>query len=278
MTRRATLRNVLIAFPIVLAAGSGRAQDQVPAVGASPTSTGCFTDTIGHPFETFICWMKDNNVSAGIGGGQYGPGQSVTRGEMAVFMQSSADVPPATGLITVHAGNGNWRPFSSTDDLKFSYFSNALQIAKPGVGSSFVAIHPDLPTTLYGRSLQLVGVELCYAASADAFVTYVELNVTTSSAGAGTRLLVLSDATDRTDSACRYYVPASPVGLSAEHGANFYLQGTWTVANSPLSLSRTTFVLQPTETVAVPPSRPGAEMEVLRPRDPGDPQTETASR
>ncbi len=28
-------------------------------VGKAHATTGCFTDTIGHPFETFICWMLD---------------------------------------------------------------------------------------------------------------------------------------------------------------------------------------------------------------------------
>jgi hypothetical protein len=278
MERRSILRGVLFALFIVVTPGVGRAFDEVPAVGEVPGTTGCFTDTIGHPFETFICWMSDNSVSAGIGGGQYGPGLPVTRGEMAVFMQRSANVPPATGLITISAGNANWRPFTSEDPLAFTYFSSVLQASRTSAGGSFLSVHPDVPTVLYGRSVQFVGVEFCYGASANVTLSYVEINFTTSSAGAGGRTLAFSDSTARTDSACRYYVLPSPIGLTVENGVNFFVQGSWAVAGSPLSIGRTTFVLQPTETVAAAPSRPGVETVVLRPRDAGDPSTESAPR
>lgn len=38
------------------------------SVGKAYASTGCFTDTVGHPFETYICWMKDNGITGGSGG------------------------------------------------------------------------------------------------------------------------------------------------------------------------------------------------------------------
>jgi hypothetical protein len=278
MNRRSILRSVLPVLFIVLTPGVGRAADEAAGFGEAPHTTGCFTDTNGHPFETFICWMKDNGISAGIGGGLYGPDLSVTRGQMAVFMQASADIPPATGQITVSAGNGNWRPFNSSDNPTYTYFSSLLQVTKPTTGSNFLSVHPDVPTTLYGRSLQFVGVEFCYETSANVAVTYVEINVTTSSAGPGSRTLLFSDPTSRTDAACRYYVLPSPVTLTVENGVNFFIQASWAAASVPLNISRTTFVLQPTETVAAAPSRPGAETVILRPRAASDPSTEPPSR
>jgi hypothetical protein len=50
-------------------------------------STGCFTDTNGHVFETYICWLFDNGISVGYGDGTYGPNDNITRGQMAVFLQ-----------------------------------------------------------------------------------------------------------------------------------------------------------------------------------------------
>jgi hypothetical protein len=36
-------------------------------------ATGCFLDTNGHWAETFICWMKDNGITGGTGGGTTAP-------------------------------------------------------------------------------------------------------------------------------------------------------------------------------------------------------------
>jgi len=278
MRRKSIALGSLLALFIVLSPGVGQASDEVSAAVEAPNSTGCFSDTNGHLFETFICWMKDNGITAGIGGGLYGPELPITRGEMAVFVQKSAAIPPATGLITVSAGNGNWRPFSSSEVLNSTYFSSALYVAKPTAGTNFLSVHPDIPTTLYGRSLQLAGVEFCYEASADVALSYVEINVQASSAGSGSRTLAFSDPTNRTDSACRYYVLPAPMNLTAENGVNFFIQGNWAVAGSYLHITRTTFVLQPTETVAAAPARPGAETVTLRPKVAGDPSTEPPRR
>jgi hypothetical protein len=197
---------------------------------------------------------------------------------MAVFMQRSANVPPATGQITVSAGNGNWRPFSSTDGITFNYFSSVLYATKSTAGSTFLSVHPDIPTTLYGRNLQLVGVEFCYEASANVVLSYVEINIPDSSDGSASRMMVYTDNTDRTDTACRYYVLPAPADLTVEGGVNFFIQGNWISDGSTLRIARTTVVLQPTETVAAAPSRPGAETVILRPRDAGDPSTEPPSR
>ncbi len=79
-------------------------------VGQAYATTGCFTDTNGHWAETFICWMKDNGITTGIGGGNYGPEDNVTRAQMAVFMQkldelavSQASLADATNLTAAKA-------------------------------------------------------------------------------------------------------------------------------------------------------------------------------
>ena len=58
----------------------------VPRVAAAS----CFPDVEGHWAETFICWLKSEGIVSGYGDGTYRPDNSVTRGEMAVYIQRVA--------------------------------------------------------------------------------------------------------------------------------------------------------------------------------------------
>jgi hypothetical protein len=231
---------------VVLAAGV--------AVGRTYATTGCFPDTNGHWAEIFICWLKDNGISSGYPDMTYRPENNVTRAEMAVMLKNQANVPPATGLILVSAGFGNWLPFNSNDPLEFAYFSGSTFVDRTAIGYNYLSVQPDLATVLYGRSLQLNGVEFCYGASASAILDYVEINTFRHTTGAGNRSLLFSDSTDRTDAACRLYTLATPAVLTAEDGANFFISVNWTVASSGFYIGRTTFIFQPTETIAAPPA------------------------
>lgn len=224
------------------------------SVGRVSASTGCFNDTNGHWAETFICWMSDNGITGGYPDGGYHPNSNVTRAEMAVFMKAQADVPPSKGQILVSTGMANWRPFSSADNLTFTYFSSTTAVRKATVGANYITIHPDLTTVLYGRSLNLVGVEFCYDASVDAVFSGMEINTTEHSTGPGTRTLQFSDNTDRTDAACRLYTLTTPATLTAEMGVSFYALIDWKVASTDFFVGRTTFILAPTETIAAQPS------------------------
>ncbi len=225
-----------------------------PFAGNANAATGCFPDTNGHWAETFICWMLESGITAGYGDGTFRPENSITRAEMSVFLKSVSDLQDskASGLILVTAGHGDWKPFSSGDNLSFSYFSSSTYVTKATAGSNFLSIYPSIPTVLYGKSLQLLGVELCYAAQANAYLSYVEINKATS---AGNRTMLFSDATDRTDAACRYYVLEEPETLTAEDGLNLFVQATWTTSTN-FNLGRATFVLRTTDVPAAPPSTP----------------------
>jgi hypothetical protein len=50
----------------------------------------CFTDTAGHWAESFICWLQGAGITSGYPDGSYRPNNSVTRAEMAVFLQQVA--------------------------------------------------------------------------------------------------------------------------------------------------------------------------------------------
>jgi hypothetical protein len=222
-------------------------------VGRTSASTGCFSDTNSHWAETFICWLKDNGVSIGYPDGTYRPENYITRAEMAVMMKNQANVPPTNGLILISAGFGNWVPWFSTDPVDFSYYSGRTLASRP-IGGTYLSVQPDLPTVLYGRSLQLVGVEFCYLATASAVLDYVEINTYTHSTSSGTRDLRFSDGTDRTDGACRVYYLSTPYTLTAEDGVNFFIGVNWTVDYASFEIGRTTFILQPTGTIAAPPA------------------------
>jgi hypothetical protein len=170
-----------------------------------------------------------------------------------------------SGLILVSSSSGDWKPFSSGDNLSYSYFSSSTYVTRATAGSNFLSLHPSIPTVLYGRSLELVGVEFCYTAQANAYVSYVEINKMDSSSGTGTRKLLFSDPTDRTDSACRYYVLSSPELLTANDALNFFVQGVW-VTSTNLNFGRTTFVLRTTDIAAAAPSFPSG---IISPAMPG---------
>ncbi len=216
-------------------------------------TTGCFLDTNGHWAETFICWMKDNKITTGTGGGNYSPNNNVTRAEMAVFMQRQAEIPPSTGDIYVSAGFANWHPFNSSDPLSYTFFSSQTQVSRSAAGSSFLSINPDIPTVLYGRSLIFKGVQFCFDTFASTSLNYVEINTYSHTSGSLGRNLRFSDPTTRTGNSCRLYTLASPITLTANDGVNFFIQVNWTVAASQFAIGRTTFIFAPSATVAATP-------------------------
>lgn len=225
-------------------------------VGQAYATTGCFTDTNGHPFETFICWMKDNGITNGTGGGKFSPEDGVTRGQMAVFMQRQAEIPPSTGNILISAGFGSWRPFNSSDPMTYTYFSSQTQVTRTSAGSSFLSVNPDVPTVLYGRNLRLKGVQFCFDTFASTTLNYVELNTYSHTSGSLGRNLRFSDPTTRTGSLCQLYTLPAPIVLGPNDGVNFFIQVNWAVASSQFAIGRTTFILDPTATVAASPAAP----------------------
>lgn len=212
-------------------------------------ATGCFSDTNGNFFETYICWLKDNAISNGTGGGNYSPNDTVTRAQMAAFLQRQAEIPPSTGDILISAGFHNWKPFSSTDPLSYTYFSSQTQVTRSSTGSSFLSVNPDIPTVLYGRNLQLKGVEFCFDSFSSTSLNYVEINTYTHTSGSLGRNLRLSDSTSRTGNLCQMYTLPTPVVLTENDGVNFFIQVNWSVASSQFAIGRTTFILAPTTTL-----------------------------
>lgn len=264
---------VAICFSLVIAVSAFQ-------VGRVYATTGCFPDTNGHWAETFICWLKDNGITSGYPDGTYKPENSVTRAEMSIFLQkifnladssaqtkattaennakayadSLVNTPPSTGVITISENHGNWIKYFDTDNTSFSNYSSTKYVYKATTGSAFIALHPTLPTILYGKSLQLTAVEFCYTATATVMLNYIEINVPTHAAApSADQGKQFSDNTDRTDSICRYYALPAPVTLTADMVVDVYVAINW-ASSDAFQVGRTTFVLQPTGTTAVIPS------------------------
>jgi hypothetical protein len=235
----------------------------VGTVYATAATASCFSDIVGNPAAGAICWMKQNGLASGK---LFRPKDPTTRAQAAVWLQKVSQIPPTTGQILISDGFGNWRPFNSTDNLSFTNFSGSTYFYKATTGTNYLSLQPSIPTVFYGRSLQLLGVEFCYTASTNVHFSYVEINTYTHTTGPGTRDLRFSDNTDRTDTACRYYVLPAPVKLTAEDGVNIFIQGNWSLANAPLILGRTTFVFAPTDSKALAPS--GANVVTLQENGP----------
>ena len=235
--------------------------------GQAFASTGCFTDTNGHPLEVHICWLKDNGIVSAFADGTFRPNNNVTRAQLASFLFRANNVPPKTGAILVSSGFSNWQNFYSTDPISYSNFANGTYVKSSVANTYTLLLQPDLPVVLYGRSLKLVGAEICYQAQAGNFLSEVRLRTYTHSTNLASTNLSFMDANDRSDTACRYYVISTPVVMTAEMGASIYVDVTWTSANTEFGFGRTTFVFAPTETKAasVADSFSGDNLTILQP-------------
>jgi hypothetical protein len=254
--------------------------------GNTYAATGCFPDTSGHWAETFICWMKDNGVTSGYADGTYRPENNVTRAEMAIFLQkifnladssaqarantaetnaknyadSLVNVPPSTGNILLNIGFSNWSAFQSIDPVTYSYFATGAFFRRTSAGTTSFVLHPDIPVVLYGKSLSLIGVELCYQTAAGNVLTWVRLRTYNhASSVSSASVLRFSDTTERNDNACRYYMLPTPIVTTPEFGVGLGVDVYWSVANTNFAFGRTTFVFQPTDIAAanvnnLPPS------------------------
>ena len=173
-------------------------------------TTGCFLDTIGHPFETYICWMKDYGITGGSGGGNYSPDGYVTRGQMAVFMQRSSEVPPTKGDTYINVGPGAWIVDDTTGaGITLGTIKNYPGISHLGssnTGTHYFMLVPSLPSSLYNTEMYVKGVKLCYDAGHGATINVVSLLHYSS----GVIFNQISDYTIRSDKACSTFLMSNP--------------------------------------------------------------------
>lgn len=232
-------------------------------IGRASASAGCFNDTNGHWAEFFICWMKDNGISGGTGGGNYSPEKNVTRAEMAVFMAAQAEIPPSTGDIYINTGPSGWvEEYVSLAELR--HRAGYVEFATSESTDSYFMISPSLPSSLYGRKIFAKGVQLCYEAG-DAQMTHVILS---QYAGDGNLINIISDSTVRIDKTCRSYMFTNPTEFWG--GDQFTLEVAFHTlfVGTPgeLLIYSTTFILSPSaEPAMLAPAGARPIFEDLRP-------------
>jgi hypothetical protein len=66
-------------------------------VGATARAADAFTDTVGHPFEADIEWLRLSGITGGCAAGRFCPDAAVTREQMATFLSRALDLPTAAG-------------------------------------------------------------------------------------------------------------------------------------------------------------------------------------
>lgn len=223
---------IAMAVLLVLAFGIG--------VGRALATTGCFTDTIGHPWETYICWMKDNGITSGTTPTTYSPNGNVTRGQMAVFMQRQAEIPPSTGSININAGLNDWVANSATNGY-VSYFTGNSRLRASGAGTNFYQITPDLPSSLYGRQMYTHSVKLCYDATYGASIIGVQFQHWAD----GTIYREAADYTVRTDAGCRIYTFSFDGLLWGGDTVVLLITANFAGSGNEIIISATTFTLNP---------------------------------
>ena len=168
-------------------------------------------------------------------------------------IDSTGFVRPS-GLVLINAGFADWTPQNPSTTLDIGRNSNVATWQDSVAELVNFGAFPDLPVALYGKSLNLLGVELCYTASANAKLTsvVVDSTVTTTSAY-GPTTIGLSDGTVRTDAACRLYTLPTPLALNAETTAVAFVRLQFNAGGS-FNMGRTTFVLGATGTTAIAPT------------------------
>jgi hypothetical protein len=224
-------------------------------VGRVSATNDCLPDTNGNWTETFICWLKDNGISSGYPDTTYKPENNVTQAELVEMLKNQANVPQETGIFLVSSAFGDWVPSEGDNPLEFSYTTNGAGVVSSEANTYWLILYPDLPMVLYGGTLQLIGVEFCYFASDEAILNGVYIQALTQSSSVNDPNEQFSDNTDRTDETCRLYTLTTPVILTADDEASFWVSVNWKVANEIFGIGRTIFIMQSTETIATSPSR-----------------------
>jgi hypothetical protein len=177
-------------------------------------------------------------------------GRFAPKGEAYSRSESDALYLRPEGTIELTAGPSEWvyaGGFGPEPTL--SHFSDATALESTDETLSSMLVSPTLPTFLYGRETRLAGVEVCYDAAPNAVLGTVFLSLLEESNGIGAPPPIeelVTDATARTDSACRTYRPQSPVPIGRDKILSLVMLINFN-SKSPAKflIGRTSFTLLP---------------------------------
>jgi hypothetical protein len=157
---------------------------------------------------------------------------------------------PSSGTIAISANRSAWLVTNNAAPITADYSDVAQsRFTRTISGYNYLRIGVDMPVVLLGQELALTAVDFCYGASASAILSDLWVYRSTAVTGPGTTSQALIDTTDRTDAACRTYVPPAPVTLSAADALTLRIGVSW-VESVPFSAGRVTFYVDPTGNAA----------------------------
>lgn len=246
----------------------------------------CFTDTGGHWAETFVCWLKTNNLSGGYPDGSFKPDNNITRAEVAVFMQKvndlavsqdatnlaaaktyadSKDAITQTQLIqytndyfllesAFNAGPTSFQVWGGDLNGRIEYFSEFARMRSSAVSATTNPYTASItvPSNMYGSEMAVSGAKLCYdAATGGATLNNVSFDVHESD---GTSWRIIEDNVVRTDGpTCRTYdFTLGPGALFGGYHVNLSLLVDFTNNTKFLDVYSVTVYLTPTGNSATP--------------------------
>ncbi len=206
-------------------------------------------------------------------------------GGPALRLESNADRPPMTvnadagKALNLNAdeldGKDSGEFVQDTGEMTFSVFDSWMSSHSPsdpvtvdhrgnwttftrgaaGQTQSEVRLAPPLPSSLYGKSMLLTGMEICYNTSDPAValsrVTLLRYSSTTGNTAGGN--FVVNDYSPTDGNQCRMYT-GTPRLMGTNSFALLEIYVNWSESTSQTSfnISRTTFFLEPSDTAAAP--------------------------
>ncbi len=267
------------------------------AGSAGAASQDCFTDVTTHWAENFICWMKDNGLTSGYPDGTFKPDNSITRAEVAVFIQKLHDFVVAkdattladaktyadtqdaatlvsahayadinmTGDVTINAGSTVWVPNAGGTQRISSLISYAE--FRPPTGNNgtygYVASIP-VPSVLYGTGMYLDGFRMCYDAT-DPGTTLYDAHIYLIDGSSGGSSAQFTDFTDRNDELCRTYGLPTPTLFHADDYVLIFLNVNFAGTNDFFRIRSLNINLHPSPTGETVLKQPGEDVTPLMP-------------
>jgi hypothetical protein len=225
--------------------------------GRASAAFSCFGDiTPGYWAEEWICWLKDNGISNGYDGVNYGPENNIKRSEMAKMLFKQAEIPPSTGQIVLNIGTSDWYLGGGYNTAFLDKYNYYLLYGIWGTGSAALDATPTIPISLYGRGLKFVNFQLCFDVqethgSLDS-LTLTVYSLDTSGTNPPTTDASINVTGPLYTAGCFVYNPTSPVVLDLHSRIHIRLMTTNTSSGAVIKVTRATLTFEPTTELYVP--------------------------
>jgi hypothetical protein len=255
MAGRSVVVVVVVALTITAADAAVICQKKSGAVVVRPSE--CKKKETALDLNQFVSVAKapDSDTLDGIDStGFLQAGQTAADAETLDGIDATGFLRPE-GLILVSTSHKDW-VVQTGAVVTANYSRNVVNFTSAGAAANqFIGVGPALPVALYGRRVDLLGVEFCYDASASAVLDNVFLTLYDNSTTgfSSTQLASVTDPTDRTDEACRVYNLATPFTLTGEELIEFSASVDY-LAGASFAVGRTTFIMNATNVPAATPA------------------------